>query len=69
MQQTAKNTFQTYKLWKLPLSFWSGGESAYRICVHLFRTEPSFYQQLKKNLLQDAINNATQNNYLSSQKL
>lgn len=64
MQQTRKITFQTYQLWKLSLSFWSEGETAYSICVHLFRTEPSFHQQLKKNLFQDTINNATRNNCL-----
>lgn len=61
MQQTTRNTFLTHQLLKLSLSFWSEGETAHRICVHLFWTEPSFYHQLKKNLLQDAINNATHN--------
>lgn len=67
MQQITNNTFQIHKIQNLPVSFRSGVEIAYRICVHLFKTEPNFYQQLKKNLLQDAIKNATHNMY--SQKL
>lgn len=69
MQQITNNTLQRYKIRKLSLGFWGGGETAYRICIHLFKTKPNLYQQLKENLLQDAIKNATHNNYMSSQKL
>lgn len=46
-----------------------GKKHLQNLCSFIQNSEPNLYQQLNKNLLQDATKNATHNNYTSSQEL